>query len=152
VLYSFRQDEAIGVVNPVSDGKGWSRICKYFPPGHNSISLAKEISKIATEATICIYNACGFYFAIKRLLFNPLGQFDELYGHGYHEEADFCMRILSHGYRVVLNEGLFIHHHCEGSFGEQRRARLIKKTKHFFISMGNQISSLQEVLEKRKSH
>jgi GT2 family glycosyltransferase len=135
VLYSFKQDEAIGIVNPVNNFTGWARICKHFPPGHSLISLSTRISTLSQVNPVAnIYRAIGFYFAVKRSVLINLNNFDETYQHGYHEEIDFCMRALSNGFRVVIHENLFIHHHGKASFGKIKSKFFSRKNKPLFMS------------------
>lgn len=62
----------------------------------------------------------GFCILIKRKLIDMFGLFDEVYGKGYNEENDFCMRVNQYGYNVVAANRAFVFHHESLSFGESK--------------------------------
>lgn len=68
--------------------------------------------------------AVGFCLLIRRRAIRNHGLFDEIYGAGYNEENDFCMRINGMGYSSVLANRAFVLHAASSSFGEQRRHEL----------------------------
>jgi GT2 family glycosyltransferase len=68
--------------------------------------------------------AVGFCLLIRRRVIRNHGLFDEIYGAGYNEENDFCMRINGMGYSSVLANRAFVLHAASSSFGEQRRHEL----------------------------
>lgn len=59
----------------------------------------------------------GFAFLIKRELIRKFGLFDEIYGLGYNEENDFCMRINQYGYNAVMANRAYVYHFESKSFG-----------------------------------
>ncbi|MBI3306177.1 MAG: glycosyltransferase [Candidatus Omnitrophica bacterium] len=63
----------------------------------------KEIHEIPT--------AVGFCFYIKREVIRKIGFFDEIFGRGYGEENDFCMKAREAGYRFTLAANSFVYHH-----------------------------------------
>lgn len=129
---AFASDPAIGVVNAVSNWANWTRICWDLPEGHNVMTLAAAVARLASDVPPDIYLASGFYFAIRRSLFEQLNGFDEVYGLGYYEESDFCMRAIEAGHRVVVDDGLYIYHHGWGSFGADGRNAAMEKNKQVF--------------------
>lgn len=62
----------------------------------------------------------GFAFLIKRELIEKFGLLDEIYGLGYNEENDFCMRVNQYGYNVVMANRAYIYHFESKSFGSAR--------------------------------
>lgn len=69
----------------------------------------------------------GFCLLIKRELIKKYGLFDEIYGMGYNEENDFCIRINQYGYNVVSANRAYVFHHESKSFGDDRRRELDAK-------------------------
>ncbi len=57
-----------------------------------------------------IPSAVGFCFYIKRCVIREVGLFDEIFGRGYGEENDFCMKAKKRGYRFVLTNEAFVYH------------------------------------------
>jgi GT2 family glycosyltransferase len=63
----------------------------------------------------------GFCLYIRRALLDAIGAFDPVFGLGYGEENDFCLRAKAAGYRNVLCEDAFVLHMGGRSFGDRRR-------------------------------
>ena len=69
----------------------------------------------------------GFCMFIKREVVERYGLFDEIYGQGYCEENDFCMRVRKHGLTHAIANRAFVFHEGSRSFSEvQRNKRVIK--------------------------
>lgn len=71
--------------------------------------------------------AVGFCMLIRRELIRRFGLFDEVYGLGYGEENDFCMRINQHGFSCVISNHSFVYHYESRSFTSERRKILVQK-------------------------
>jgi GT2 family glycosyltransferase len=127
----FAADPKAGVINPVSTWANWTRIP--FPNGFNIHRLSREAREFSSGALPDIHNASGFFFAVRRALYDQIGLFDEAYGFGYWEEADFCMRALKAGWRVAVDDGLYIFHHGWGSFQEEGRNENMRRNKKVFM-------------------
>lgn len=56
---------------------------------------------------------------IKRQLIREMGLFDEVYGRGYNEENDFCMRIRKQGYRIMKANYAYVFHVGSVSFQDE---------------------------------
>lgn len=84
--------------------------------------------------------AVGFCMLIRRELIERYGLFDEMYGLGYGEENDFCMRINQQGYSCVMSNWAFVYHLESRSFTSERRriliekneAKLVKRYPHYY--------------------
>ena len=142
---TFEHDQKIGVINPVSTWANWTRIP--FPNGFNINEVNDFVTNFQDpdQNISDIGNASGFLLAIKRELFNKYGYFDEVFEPGYYEEADFCMRVLDEGYRVVVNKGLYVFHQGWGSFGEESRNLLMERNeKEFFRRWGTKYTELRQ--------
>ena len=68
--------------------------------------------------------AIGFCFLIRRTVIENHGLFDEIYGRGYNEENDFCLRLNSLGYSSLIANHAFVYHMGSTSFGAGQRAAL----------------------------
>jgi O-antigen biosynthesis protein len=62
----------------------------------------------------------GFCMYIRRETLDAIGAFDPVFGLGYGEENDFCMRAAAAGYRNVLCDDAFVLHTGGSSFGDKR--------------------------------
>lgn len=67
-------------------------------------------------APIALPRGVGFCMAISRPAMRRLGLFREHFGHGYGEEADFCLRAWRLGLRSVLAPHVYVFHKGGQSF------------------------------------
>ena len=130
---AFESDPQIAVATAVSDWANWTRICWTIPRGYNVLDFARKVAEVSTGALPDIHNASGFYFAVRRATFDTLGLFDEAYGFGYWEETDFCMRVLDAGWRVVVDDGLFVHHHGQGTLDKPSQQKHMDANRRIFM-------------------
>lgn len=102
-----------------------------------SWKVYSDIKDILPRYSI-IPTGVGFAMLIKRKLINEFGLFDEIFGKGYNEENDFCMRINQYGYNTVMANRAFIYHYAARSFGnerielEQQNRELLKERYPFY--------------------
>ena len=68
--------------------------------------------------------AIGFCFLIRRSLIDNHGLFDEIFGKGYNEENDFCLRLNALGYSSLIANHALVFHIGSTSFGSDQRAAL----------------------------
>lgn len=68
--------------------------------------------------------AIGFCFLVRRAVVDEYGLFDEVFGQGYNEENDFCLRINEQGYSSVMANKAFVEHAGSASFGAAQREQL----------------------------
>lgn len=77
-----------------------------------------------------IVTAVGFCMLLVRAHVNTLGGFDEIYGMGYCEESDYCMRATMRGYRVAAAPDVYVYHKGRGTF--QTRGELYERNRAIF--------------------
>lgn len=70
--------------------------------------------------------AHGFCMLIRRSLIKKYGLFDEVFGKGYGEEVDFCMRIAQHGYRCLVANHAYVFHMEARSFSLEAKSKLLE--------------------------
>jgi len=88
----------------------------------------KGFSRINFEKTsIEIPTGVGFCMGINRRAFEAVGMFDPVFGKGYGEENDWCMRAASAGFKHRLVTHLFVYHKHGGSFDSEEKQRLIRQ-------------------------
>lgn len=71
--------------------------------------------------------AHGFCMMLRREVINKYGLFDEVYGKGYGEENDFCMRIRREGWRCAVSNKSYVYHYKARSFTEEKRAAHVEQ-------------------------
>ncbi|MDQ3123754.1 MAG: glycosyltransferase family 2 protein [bacterium] len=68
----------------------------------------------------------GFCMLIRRSLIKKYGLFDTVFGKGYGEEVDFCMRIAKDGYKCLLANHAYVFHLEARSFSLEKKAQLLE--------------------------
>jgi len=68
--------------------------------------------------------AVGFCLLVRRSLIKNYGLFDPIYGLGYNEENDFCMRINAAGYSSLIANWAFVSHIGSASFDTELRKKI----------------------------
>lgn len=78
--------------------------------------------------------AHGFCMLIKRFLIEDFGLFDPIYGLGYNEENDFCMRINQYGFSSIIANKAMVYHLESKSFTSDKKKQLQEKNHKILIS------------------
>ena len=87
-----------------------------------------EVAEIALAANrgraIDVPTGHGFCMLVRRELLDRLGGLNPMFGKGYGEENELCLRATDHGYRHVGAPGAFVEHRESVSFGDDKEALL----------------------------
>ena len=114
----------IGSVTPFSNN---ATICSYpifcedneLPEGYTPSELDQVFAEVNAGQIVDIPTAVGFCMFIRRDCLNDTGAFDaQLFGRGYGEENEFCMRSAQRGWRHILTGDTFVYHKGGVSFAE----------------------------------
>ncbi|MGZ8216555.1 glycosyltransferase [Methylomagnum sp.] len=120
----------IGTVTPFSNN---ATICSFpefcrdnlLPQGITQGELDSYFARFNAGETVDVPTAVGFCMYIKRDALDEVGYFDEgLWGKGYGEENDFCLRSSAMGWRHVVACDLFIAHRGGASFGDKKKQQV----------------------------
>jgi glycosyltransferase involved in cell wall biosynthesis len=65
--------------------------------------------------------------AMSRKAIKKIGLFDEIFGRGYGEENDWCLRAAKHGFKNVILPNLFCFHNHNTSFTKSEKEELVEK-------------------------
>ena len=114
--------DKIGTVTPFSNN---ATICSYPTIGGGPLPQGYTLAELDTacragnfERSVEIPTAVGFCMYIRRDCLDEVGDFDvETFGKGYGEEADFCMRATTLGWRHVMACDTLVYHQGGVSFG-----------------------------------
>ena len=126
------QNDMVGTVTPFSNN---ATICSYprwlekndLPPNESTASLDAVFARVNAGQSANIPTAVGFCMYIKRHCIDRVGVFDQaLYGAGYGEEVDFCMRAARAGFMHRIAADVFVRHVGEVSFGNSGMDRRAK--------------------------
>ncbi len=115
MLRCAESDERIAAVNPMSNM--CVNLSVAMAPGLNLNTMSRRLSQVSRRDYPDITTAVGYCMLIRRKWLRFLGCFDEIFGAGYCEESDFCMRLTEEGLRIVAAEDAFVYHKGSGSFG-----------------------------------
>jgi O-antigen biosynthesis protein len=122
MLRCAESDPRIAVVNPVSNAA--TNLSVLMGPGLDVFTMAKAIARVSKRRYPDVVTAVGFCFLITRSAIDRFGGFDEVYGHGYCEESDYCMRVTGAGLRTVVADDVFVYHRGGATFGRSRERYL----------------------------
>ena len=86
--------------------------------------------------------AHGFCMMIRREVIEQYGLFDEIYGKGYGEENDFCMRIRRKGWLCAVSNGAYAFHYKARSFTEEKRSELVRVNERVLLERYPEYPSL----------
>jgi GT2 family glycosyltransferase len=121
------QDPLVATVTAVSDNAGAFSVPEIgvsnpTPAGFDYDETSRAIAQRGDLVRPRTPTGSGFCLYIKRAALDEVGILDETaFPRGYGEENDFCMRALSRGWHHVVDDGVFIHHEREASFGAEKQ-------------------------------
>jgi glycosyltransferase involved in cell wall biosynthesis len=93
-------------------------------------ATARIVAQVAPVPSMEVFTGHGFCLYIRRAAIDRVGVFDaEKYGTGYCEENDYSMRASKAGMKNLIACRAFVMHRGAGSFGSERRQRLIAQNR-----------------------
>ena len=123
-------DPAIAAASPISN------FCPHMQikmlPGYTFFQMAELVETLSDRTYPDVTTCEGFCLLLRRQALDKLGMFDEVYGPGYGEESDFCMRAVSRGWRTVCADDTYIYHKGRGTFGHGARRELYERNRQIF--------------------
>lgn len=121
--YAYLLDR-VGSVTPLSNNAEVCSAPQWFepnryPPSIDVRDIDSAAADLATYAPIELPTGVGFCLYFRRSALDEVGLFDEVvFGRGYGEENDLCVRMRHAGYLNLLADGVFVEHAGRGSFGD----------------------------------
>ncbi len=130
LVAALERDERTASVTPFSNN---AELCSYPVPFYGKtrelgVSYA-ELDRLAAQANAGLSDelptAVGFCMLMQRAAIEQIGRFDEdIFGRGYGEENDWCLRTAGAGWRHVLAADVFVRHAGSVSFAAHKRREL----------------------------
>lgn len=117
VIRPIRLNKNIGLVGLVTkdiDNEAKSNI-NYSSMGAMEL-VAREYTQQHSGKLLALSTVTFFCTAINLPVYDQIGGLDEKFGLGFFEDDDYCNRVREAGYRIVIAEDVFIHHHLPTSF------------------------------------
>ena len=118
-------DSRIGTITPFSNNAeicSFPQLCVDNPIAgdHDAEPIAAAIARAAVPTYPELPTGVGFCLFIRRALIDEIGMFDPVFGAGYGEENDLCLRAARAGWRNVLADNAFVVHVGGRSFAGQK--------------------------------
>lgn len=125
LLQHAKNDSRVATVTPFSNN---ASICSYPDTNRaNFLALECTLEQLDEYASVSnkgrstrVPTGVGFCFYMRRSVIDEIGDFDLVFGRGYGEENDFCMRALKAGYKNLFAHDVFVYHSGQVSFNEFR--------------------------------
>ncbi|WP_052380302.1 glycosyltransferase [Paenibacillus camerounensis] len=135
--------EDVGMAGPVSNSVGNDQILDFFQgdpiTGADKLWL-REFHELY-EGKYYETDLLGFYcVAIKREVYNQLGDLDKSYGVGMFEDDDYCEQVKALGYKLIVVQDAFVYHHGSASFKKMDSTvynEIWEKNKQYFEQKWN---------------
>ena len=133
----------IGIVNPNSNTLGWKA-----KKGRSLQTIAQELKSYSGEYSRLPW-ACGFCMLIKRRVIQEVGLFDEIYGMGTFEDADFGKRAQAAGFISVCAKAAYVYHRERRSFIRFKKFdQDFRRNRQIFFAKWGRIERILYVLAK----
>jgi GT2 family glycosyltransferase/glycosyltransferase involved in cell wall biosynthesis len=133
LIRHLRENSSIGLVGPVTNNIG--NEAKLDIDYHDMKSMFTESFKhtSANRGNLLSVPTIAFFcVGFSRDLVDQVGLLDEQFGQGFFEDDDYCRRVTEEGYKIVIAEDVFVHHHLSATFSREnaeRRERLFEENK-----------------------
>jgi len=121
------QSDDIATVTPLSNH---GELASYpLPMQNNPVFSAKHaelidqlFNTVGPKEAIDVPVGVGFCLYIKRKALNEIGLLNEgVFGRGYGEDTDFCLRLQTHGWRNVCAANIYVVHWGSRSFNDEKQ-------------------------------
>lgn len=110
-------DARIASVNPLTNYA--SQINVPIVPGANFYAMDWYLERHSPRRFPDVVTGVGFCMLLRRTALAAVGLFDEIYGRGYCEESDLCMRLTQSGYRTVVADHVYVYHKGRATFTDR---------------------------------
>jgi GT2 family glycosyltransferase len=112
-----RQDPGLGLLGPVTNNIGnEAKIDIQYADMAAMIAEAGKYTRRHAGHRLPLRTAAFFCVAMRREVYERIGDMDEAFGVGFFEDDDYCRRVEQAGLSVACAEDVFVHHHLSASF------------------------------------
>jgi len=118
-------DSRIGSVNPLTNHA--SQINVSVAPGGNFFGMDWVLRHREEQLFPDVVTGVGFCLLLRRAALQDVGVFDEVYGRGYCEESDLCMRMTTSGWRTVVADHVYVYHKGSATFKDRNERYLANR-------------------------
>ena len=128
-------EPSIGLVGPLSNTASWQSIPKIdedgdwatnpLPDGFSAAEMGELVAKYSGRVYPKMSFLNGFCLLICREVIEDIGLFDEeMFGRGYGEENDYCLRARKAGWLLALADNAYVYHAQSKSYSDEKRKSL----------------------------
>ena len=114
LVHCAESDPRIAAVNPLTNRA--THLDIPLVPGANFYGMDAVLAQHSPRHYPDVVTGVGFCLLLRRAALDQVGVFDEIYGQGYCEDSDLCMRLVAHGYRTVVADDVYVYHKGSASF------------------------------------
>ena len=114
MMNAITTDDRIACVMPMSNQCSFHSL--EVPMGWNIFQYSADLGRRMKSTCFDAVTVGGFCLLIRREALDDIGGYDEVFGMGYGEESDWCMRARSRGWRVTGTEDTFVYHRGKVTF------------------------------------
>ena len=114
MLEIMQRDPEIACVMPMSNQCSLHSL--EIPMGWNIFQYAADLRRRMPKEPFDAVTVGGFCLMIRREALEDVGHYDEIFGRGYGEESDWCMRARSRGWKVTGTPNTFVYHRGKVTF------------------------------------
>ena len=115
---TFQLDKEIGAVGPVSNSISGTQMIKQEYELNNFYDYSNS-RLLGNHPIRPCRRLAGFVIFTSKKIFNKINGFDENYGFGNFEDDDLSLKIRNLGYKLFVDESVYIHHFGSITFKEK---------------------------------
>lgn len=133
LIRPLQMDESIGLAGPLTNNIGnEQKIAIAYRDMEEMAAESRAFIRRHTRERLEVNNLAFFCVALRREIYEKLGGLDEAYGLGFFEDDDYCRQVSQAGYKIVIVDDVFVHHHLSASFsalGDERRNAQLERNR-----------------------
>jgi GT2 family glycosyltransferase/glycosyltransferase involved in cell wall biosynthesis len=133
-----RDEPRLGLLGPVTNNIGnEARIAIGYTDMAQMIAEAGRFTRAHPGQRTPMRTAAFFCVAMRREVYERIGDMDEDFGVGFFEDDDYSRRIEGAGLQVACADDVFIHHHLSASFDAmkaEKKQELFERNKAIYES------------------
>jgi len=117
MLECAESDPRIASVNPLTNYA--AQIDLPMAAGANFFGMDEFLRQKTPHQFFDVVTGVGFCMLLRRLALKDVGLLDGVFGKGYCEDSDLCMRLTTRGYRTVVAANVYVYHKGHGAFKDR---------------------------------
>ncbi len=125
-----RDNPRLGMVGPMTNSAGNEQMLDVFCAGASSQHTWLRDFYRVRRGRRHLTDRLGFFcVALRRELYEQIGDLDEGFELGYFEDDDYCLRAVAAGWQLAVIEDAFVYHHGSVSFNsiDTERRRVLQE-------------------------